>query len=86
MESIVDKCIFTLSDCERSSFVKFLSSFFKLFLHCPSNYSEAFYKKVQNILKDGFQSKSKSMMQEKYEALIVALFETAEKYFSPLFS
>lgn len=86
MESIVEKCIFTLSECEKSSFIKFLASFFKLFLHCPSNYSEVFYKKSQSILKDGFQSKSKSIMQEKYEALTVALFETAEKYFSPLFS
>jgi hypothetical protein len=63
VESLVEKCISTLSDFDKASFVKLLISFFKLFLHCPFTNTEMFYKKYYILLKEGFQSKSKNPNQ-----------------------
>jgi hypothetical protein len=60
---LLDKCIGFLQECERALFVKVLTSFFRLFLHCPFASTEVFYKKYYAILKEGFVLKGKNAVQ-----------------------
>lgn len=66
IDALLEKSISSLGEADKATYVKLLTSFFKLFLLCPFANTEMFYKKYYAILKEGFQSKSKNPIQEKY--------------------
>ncbi len=53
VDVLLDKCIAFMQEYERGLFVKVLTSFLRLFVHCPYASTEVFYKKYYAILKEG---------------------------------
>lgn len=75
---MTDKCLNCIQDYDKSSYLRLLAAFLRLFLLVPAQALEPFMFRYYSLLRDWLPQKYR--MQDRLDALVNALLEVAEKH------